>query len=130
MVRTAEILEQIRPLVKELNAEQRLTLIRSIAQMEIVRDTPLSVSEPLGDADADLMRAEQETWYAKPESERAPYRDQYVAIYHGAVVDHDHDRALLLRRVRAQYKGAPIPILSGDEDAIPEYVIRSPQLIR
>ncbi len=129
MVGTAEILEQIRPLVEELNAEERLTLIRSIAQMAFVQERTLPV-EASGDEGADFMSAEQEAWYAKPESERALYRGQYIAIYRGTVVDSDNDRTVLLRRVRAHYRGIPIPILSGDETAIPEYRIRSPQLIR
>ncbi len=126
----AEILEQIRPLVKGLKAEERLALIQSIAQMESAPSSPSVAVQSAEDEVLDAMLAEQEAWYAKPDQARVPYRGRYIALYHGDVIDHDEDRSLLLYRVRTKYKDAPIPIISGDEETMPEYVIRSPNLIQ
>lgn len=122
------ILEQIQPLVTRLSAEERLTLIRSIAQIEpiAVRD---STSAETSDDIEQQMLAEQEKWFAKPEYQRAKYRGQYIAIRHGAVIDQDVDQRALLRRVRSQFGNAPIPIISGDDEATPEYIVHSFQLV-
>lgn len=87
------------------------------------------IKEWLGEDIEQQMLAEQERWFAQPESQRADYCGRYLAIRHGEVIDQDVDQRALVRRVRAQYCDAPIPILSGDEDAMPEYVIHSFQLM-
>lgn len=121
------ILEQIQPLVIKLSAEERLSLIHSIAQLEPLRHS--SPTSSVFDDDRQLqMLAEQEAWFAKPESQRARYRGRYIAVRHGMVIDEDLDQRTLLRRVRDQFGNAPIPVISGDENAVPEYVVTSPQL--
>lgn len=106
------------------------------AELELARgeDTTVTLSEAeikawLGEDSDQQMLIEQERWFAKPESQRADYRGHYIAIRHGEVIDQDVDQRALVRRVRVQYGDAPIPILSGDEDATPEYVIHSFQLM-
>ena len=124
----AAILEQIQPLVIKLSAEERLSLIHSIAQLEPVGHSLQTLSAINDDSQLQML-TEQEAWFAKPESQRAKYRGRYIAVRHGVVIDEDLDQRVLLRRVRAQFGGAPIPIISGDENAVPEYVVPSPQLI-
>lgn len=123
----AAILEQIQPLVIKLSAEERLSLIHSIAQLELVPHSSQTTSA-INIDNQQQMVTEQEIWFAKPESQRARYRGRYIAVRHGVVIDEDLDQRVLLRRVRAQFGDAPIPVISGDENAIPEYVVTSPQL--
>lgn len=123
----AAILEQIQPLVIKLSAEERLSLIHSIARLELVPRS--SQTSSVINVDSQLqMLTEQEAWFAKPESQRTRYRGRYIAIHHGTVIDEDLDQRALLHRVRAQFGDAPIPVISGDENAVPEYVVTSPQL--
>jgi hypothetical protein len=100
------------------------------AELELARgeDTTVTLTEAeikewLDEDIEQQMLAEQERWFAQPEAQRAAYRGQYIAIRHGEVIDQDVDQRTLVRRVRVQYGNAPIPILSGDEDRTPEYVI-------
>lgn len=100
------------------------------AELELAKgeDTTVTLTEAESKEwlDEDIeqqMLAEQERWFAQPEAQRAAYRGQYIAIRHGEVIDQDVDQRVLVRRVRVQYGNAPIPILSGDEDRTPEYVI-------
>jgi len=123
----AAILEQIQPLVIKLSAEERLSLIHSIAQLEPVPHSSQTVSAINVDSQLQML-TEQEAWFAKPEFQRAQYRGRYIAVRHGMVIDEDLDQRVLLRRVRVQFGDAPIPVISGDENAIPEYVVTSPQL--
>lgn len=123
------ILEQIQPMVIQLSAEERLTLIRLIAQFEPTPDLVPTFSVASDDEIEQEMLIEQEKWFAKPEYQRAKYRGQYIAVRHGAVIDQDVDQRTLLRRVRSQFGNAPIPILSGDDDATPEYTVHSFQLV-
>lgn len=115
------ILEQIRPLVRELSAEERLTLIHSIAHIDYSSES----TQPSAATVKDPMLLEQEAWYATPQSEREQYLGQYVAIYQGHVIDADEDRIALVKRVRAHYPGAPIPILAAEEEKLPELVVHS-----
>ncbi|MCB0084398.1 MAG: hypothetical protein KDE47_25835 [Caldilineaceae bacterium] len=120
-VTATTILEQIRPLVQELSAEERLTLIRSIAYI----DRPSESTPSSATTVKDPMLVEQEAWYAMSQREREQYQGQYVAIYQGNVVDADEDRIALVKRVRTQYPGSPIPILAAEEEMLPEFVVHS-----
>ncbi len=125
MLAAIAIFEQILPLVRRLDAEERLALIRSIA---LIDETPFPVEETL-DEHSQQMLAEQEAWFARPKYERERYRGQFVAIRDGNVIDHDLAQNALLLRVRTKFGEAPIPILSGDWDTTPEYVFHSPSLL-
>lgn len=121
MLAATAIFEQIRPLVRRLDAEERLALIRSIA---LIDETSSPAEETLG-AESQQMLAEQEAWFARPKHEREPYRGQFVAILDGKVIDHDIEQNILLNRVRTRFGEMPIPILSGDWDTTPEYIFPS-----
>jgi len=125
MLAATAIFEQIRPLVRRLDAEERLALIRSIA---FIDEIPSPI-EQTPDAESQQMLAEQEAWFAQPKHEREPYRGQFVAILDGKVIDHDLEQSSLLRRVRTRFGEMPIPILSGDWDATPEYIFHSPSFL-
>lgn len=125
----ATILEQIRPLVRQLSAEERLVLIRSITQIDPIGD-PRPISREQADEDIQQqMLIEQEAWFAQPESERIRYRGRYIAIRQGQVIDQDVERRTLLRRVRARFVNAAIPVISGDDDTPLELVVHSPQRV-
>ncbi len=124
------ILDQIQPLVTKLSAEERLTLIRSIAQLDMSSEpTVISTATIDGDVEQQML-IEQEAWFRRPAEERILYRGCYIAIHHGTVIDQDTNRRTLLRRVRTRFRDAPIPVISGDDDSVPEYVVHSPQLMR
>lgn len=125
----AAILEQIRPLVRQLSAEERLVLIRSITQIDTRSEPPPVITKQTDEDTQQQMLAEQEAWFAQPERERARYHGQYIAIRQGQVIDQDVERRTLLRRVRTQFGSAPIPIISGDDDTVLELVIHSPQQV-
>ena len=125
----ATILEQIRPLVRQLSAEERLVLIRSITQIDPIGD-PRPISREQADEDIQQqMLIEQEAWFAQPESERIRYRGRSIAIRQGQVIDQDVERRTLLRRVRARFGNAAIPVISGDDDTPLELVVHSPQRV-
>jgi len=56
------------------------------------------------------------------------YFGQYVAIYGGALIDHDPDHAALYRRIDAQYPDEFVWISLVEEEAIPTLVFRSPRI--
>ena len=56
------------------------------------------------------------------------YADQYVAMREGQVIDHDHDRVALSRRVRARYGNQPVLIAPVLQQAVQTIRIRSPRL--
>ena len=125
----AAILEQIRPLVRQLSAEERLALIRSITQIDPIGD-PRPVSKEQTDEDTQQqMLIEQEAWFAQPESERIRYRGRYIAIRQGQVIDQDAERRALLQRVRTRLGNTPIPIISGNDNMVLELIVHSPQRV-
>lgn len=120
------IFKRVQELAAPLNSEERLRLIEIIAttpprpSVEAARNTTPSRA-------ADIAR-EQAAWYALPESARARYHGEYVAVYQGQVVDHDPDQRALYLRVRQRFGRAPIALLCAAWDEPPTYVIRSPRL--
>ena len=61
---------------------------------------------------------------------KASYFGQHVAIYEGRLVDHDPDASALVRRIRQRLGRAPVLITQVEDEPVPEYVIRSPRLVR
>jgi hypothetical protein len=120
------VIEQVCSLVADLSLEDRLDLIRSIATLE----PPAAKKDEAVTEDERQMWAEQEIWFARPMHEREAYRNQYIAVRDGVVIDQDSDQRTLLLRVRKRYNNAPIPIINGNWDAVPTLVIRSPRLVK
>ena len=69
--------------------------------------------------------AETEAWYRLPTELRNQYKEQYVAVYNGVIIDSDVDRIQLHFRVRERYDRQPILIIAGSDEPMPVYRVRS-----
>ena len=123
---TQSILERVQELVVHLDYTDRLAIIRAIATVE----PPPTVVEPELDESDRALAAEQAAWFAQPAGKRRRYGEDYVAVYHGEVVDHDPDQRSLYLRVRARYGRIPVLIVPAKWNQPPVYVFHSTQLER
>ena len=74
------------------------------------------------------LRQEKESFMALYPTLRKRYMGQYVAIYHGQLLDHDANYSVLYERLRRHYPHQVIWISQIQETALPDIVIRSPRL--
>lgn len=58
------------------------------------------------------------------------YLGEFVAIYHGEVVDHDRDRLRLLERIDEKYPNEVVLIRQVIEESAPVLHIRSPRWVQ
>jgi hypothetical protein len=119
------VLEQIRLLVAGMSPQERLAVIETIAALDSESD---QMNERHSPQEQQLI-AEQEQWFARPVAERAQYRNQFVAVYHGKVVDQDPAQRELYLRVRQRFGAEPVLIINGDWDTPPEMTIHSTHLV-
>lgn len=120
-MQVATIIEQIRPLVRELTPTERQELMNAI---ELIEPAEPIRADALDERHARLV-AEQEAWLARPASDRQRYQGEYVAVYNGEVVEHDPDERALYLRVRTRFAAAPILIMHANWDAVPEFTIHT-----
>lgn len=140
MQSTDAIFNEVRRLVALLDAEERLALIRHIVTAPFTAPTDRSQADSAPRPEThrperanerqERMRDEQTRWYARSEDERSQYAGSYVALHNKDVVDHDVDRRALYLRIRERFGNEPIPIIPAEQSSLPEYVIRSPKLVR
>jgi predicted transcriptional regulator len=76
------------------------------------------------------IRAETVAFNAQREKLRATYREQYVAIHQGKVIDHDSDLRTLQLRVYEQLGHTPVLLKRVTDDRERELIFRSPRLER
>jgi hypothetical protein len=76
------------------------------------------------------LRIEFEHYASMHAELKASYLGQHVAIYEGRLVDHDPDASALVRRIRQRFGRAHVLITQVEDEPIPEYMIRSPRLVR
>ncbi len=69
------------------------------AGVALVEASSLTVSA----AEEQAMIREEVAYEAMHPELMAQYAGQYVAVYHGQLIDHDQDVTALLRRLEAQY---------------------------
>lgn len=67
------------------------------------------------------IRQEAAGWRAIAAEERRRFGDVFVAVRGGKVIDKDHDRLALLKRVRRQYANEPVLITPAYADAPREF---------
>ncbi len=72
--------------------------------------------------------AESEAFRAMHAELLHQYRDEYVAVHDGEVVDHDEDICALNHRIRARYGRRAVLLQQVTEQPEIELVIRSPKL--
>jgi hypothetical protein len=117
---TLEIVDKVKELVAPLGPAERQSVIRAIEQMESTKSPQDSIQT------RNQMLIEQDKWFSQPLEIRNQYRNLYIAVQNGQVVDQDESQMALLLRVRKQYPGHSIPILNGNWDEIPIQEFRSP----
>jgi len=76
------------------------------------------------------LRVEFEHYTSMHAELKVSYFGQHVTIYEGRLVDHDSDASALVRRIRQRFGRAPVLITQVEDEPVPEYVIRSPRLVR
>lgn len=99
-------------------AEMRGLPIEAFLKIVIRRERTLT--------ERDKIEAEQRWWLTLPLSERTKYEGLFVAVHNRQLIDHDHDRIALRRRVRAKYGQTAILIMPAEGP--PDIQIFSPRL--
>jgi hypothetical protein len=110
------------------------SIIESLRQ--VAAEKGMTLDQVLGESAQQYLRQvrrakigrEQEAYLAMHAELKQKYLGQHVAIYEGKLVDRDADAGALFQRVRQRFGHAPVMICEVTEQAIPEYVIRSPRL--
>ncbi len=74
------------------------------------------------------IEREQTWWLSQPESKRATYKGEFVAIHDLSVVDHDKEEAALYKRVRQKYGKTSVLVIPAD--GVKEIQIYSPRVAR
>lgn len=110
--------------------EGQLTLEEPLALPDGVRVEIAVRWEPTSDLDEEeaMIARETEHFVEQHAELLEKYRDTYIAMKDGAVVDHDHDRLALYERVAATWGDTPVLITPVREQPIQGFVIRSPRL--
>jgi len=102
---------------------------------QVARQEGISVDDLIADALRQRLRqrrreqieAEARAFEAMHVQLLSEYRDQFVAIHDGKVVDHDTDKAALYKRVRARYGRTPVYFQQVTAQVLPTFQIRSPR---
>ena len=111
------------------------TLAESLQQAADRQGTSLEemlnqlVQKYLSESRQTLLQAEMARYQAHHSELKADYLGQHIAFYEGRVIDHDADPSALVHRVRQQYGRQPVLFVQVEDQAIQEYVIRSPRLV-
>lgn len=128
----ASILDEIRLLVVDLPLEERLQIIREIATIGLPGEQSAAITSSFknGNQRKQQLIVEQNTWFARPVSERQQYAGQYVAVYQGEVVDSDIDQQQLYLRVQTRFGHKPVLLIHADLSETPVYTLHSPQVNR
>jgi len=92
-----------------------------LAELDDVRQTT--------DDDPDVER-EMQAYIALHPQLVQQYRDQYVAVHQGQLVDHDSDYGALLLRIEATYPDQFVWITKVEEQPLRQFVHRSPRITR
>jgi hypothetical protein len=126
MLDTATV-ENIQAIATNLSVQERLELIRIIAEARLVVKPSKGTTK---DEWRKKLRDEAAYWYARSDEERQPYLGHIVAVQGHKVVDHDTDRHALSTRVRKNYPNTPVLLTEAETTAPPVFTIRSPRLER
>ena len=124
MLDTATV-ENIQAIATKLSVQERLELIRLIAEARPMPNTAKDIDK---DEWQKKIRDEAAYWYARSDQERQLYLGQIVAVHQHRVVDHDQDRRALSIRVRKNFPNTPVLLTQAEATAPPEFTIRSPRL--
>lgn len=109
----------------------RVRLIIQAGEIRIVSEVE---NEPDFDAfpvDEHLIQIdrEQQAYEAQHGQILEEFADQYIAMRHGKVVDHDGDRVAISQRIRAKFGNEPILITPVLTEARQTIFMRSPRVL-
>ena len=76
------------------------------------------------------IEAEQRHYEAQHSALLDTYKDQYIAMHEGCVVDHDFNRVTLSRRIRNRYGSTPVLITQVRDEPRLTIRVRSPRMIK
>lgn len=93
--------------------------------LSVAKDDYIDWSEP----DTAVER-ERDAFIAMHPMLKERYSDQYVAIHHGALIDHDHDYTALYARIDHAYPDEFVWLSAVTDEPLPTILQRSPRLIR
>lgn len=124
-----KVIEQIRTMIANFSPEERLSILREIANTEPDVGSDTEMLDQIEISERNRLWAEQEAWFARPPQERFPYRGQYIAILGGQVIDSDPEQRTLYLRIRSRFGRAPVLIINGDWDEIPEITIHTTHIV-
>ena len=101
----------------------------------VARQDGISVDDLIADAVRQRLKqhrreqfeAEARAFEAMHAQLLSEYRDQFVAIHGGKVIDHDTDKVALYKRVRARYGRTPVYFQQVTDQVLPTFHIRSPR---
>ena len=118
-------------MLRELLASVEFYNGADVWEEEIEEDTHRSKDYGFSiDSNRPAMLREQSAYTAMKDKLVEQYLGQYVAIFHGQVVDHDADEVTLIRRVKQRFPGETVHVRQVTNE--PERILhfRSPRLIR
>ncbi len=127
-----QVKEQLNALVDLLPAEQAALLLDFAVllrqrQTQTATATKSDSTTSLTEWEAALVAAE-EYWFQLPESVRAKYSNQTVAILREQILDADQQLKSLRQRVASMYPNQPVLYLDADAELMPPLFVRSPRL--
>ncbi|MEM7125023.1 MAG: hypothetical protein AAF702_01775 [Chloroflexota bacterium] len=136
MVSTSAKIDQILSMARELSHNDRVGLIQRMIQLflsphesalEDTNDETISIFSH--HPQRDLMLQEESAFDAMIEELQSDFLGQYVAILHGAVIDHDVDITSLSNRMIISYPEQVVLIRQVLSDPEPELRWRSVRFI-
>jgi len=124
---TAEKLQR----VAERQGVDATQLLVQLVENYLTDDLSLAEAalETLWSEQQQKINQEQQQYEAQHPALLKSYSGEYIAMHQGAVVDHDGDRVVLRRRVRARFGDTPVlitPVLAEMRQII---TVRSPRLL-
>ena len=76
------------------------------------------------------IEAEQKQYAMQHSALFYTYKDQYIAMHEGHVVDHDSNRVTLSRRIRSRYGNTPVLITQVRDEPRLTIRMRSPRMVK
>jgi hypothetical protein len=67
------------------------------------------------------IRTEAKAWYAMPTDTRNRYRNLFVAVYNGEIVDSDPSQRTLYLRTKERFGREPVLLVEGGDQPMPVY---------
>ncbi len=106
--------------LQEIVAEQGLKVENVLDEL---------VRQYLQQARRDKIQQENQHFIQLHSRLKQDYYHQHVAIHQGQVVDQDSDLDELVKRVKARFGRVPVLIAFVEDEPLPTYTVRRPQLL-